>query len=333
MQMIITVLKLFEENGASLLFFIDSQKISRNPRVSDAKTRSKILHGTVFTCIWEKPMKSIRLMAWLNLFSTILQIFFSYATNAKLFNTRTVGEVSDTFNTLATPAGFTFSIWGVIYTLMLLLTVYHLVRAYKASDNDLANVDVRRIGWWLFLNNLAAICWLFAWINEYIAASVLIMLIQLVALITITQRLRIYDQTRDASSRFLTQAPLSIYLGWISIATATNIAAWFDHIGLNEGTISETIWTQLLIGLLVLLAVIVMVRRKNIFFGLVVIWALYGIAVKTRDLNADEYSIIIQTVWIGMILLAFMVIVQLITNYTRKRLQRKSSRLQHSHES
>jgi hypothetical protein len=273
----------------------------------------------------KKLMKNIRTLAWLNFFATVLQIFFSYATNAKLFNARSVGEVSDTFDTLITPEGITFSIWGVIYSLMLLLSIFHIVKATKANENDFSNIDVRRMGWWLVLNNLAAVCWLFAWINEFIAASVLIMIIQLVALITLNQRLRIYDQSRTAASKFFTQLPLGIYLGWISVATAANIASWFEFIGLNEGTISEIVWAQLLIGLLVLLAVIVMVRRKNIFFGLVIIWALYGIALKRRNVNADEYSILIQTAWIGMIFLAFMVLVQLITNFTRRRVQKKSS--------
>lgn len=270
-------------------------------------------------------MKNIRTLAWLNLISTLLQIFFSYGTNARLFNSQTMGEVSDSFDTLITPAGFTFSIWGIIYTLMIIFCIYHIMKSNKANENDYSNIDVRRIGWWLVLNNLAAICWLFAWVNEFIAASVILMLIQLISLITIHVRLRIYDQSRTAASKFFTQVPLSIYLGWISVATAANLAAWFDFIGLNEGTISETLWAQIIIGVLVLLAIIVIVARKNIFYGLVNMWALYGIAVKTRTTDAEEYSILIQTAWIGIAVLGFMVVVQLITNNTKRRAQRKAT--------
>ncbi|MER2010564.1 MAG: tryptophan-rich sensory protein, partial [Psychrobacillus sp.] len=56
--------------------------------------------------------------AWLNLGLLILTLGVNFLGGTGRINNLSQGDVSDMYNTLLTPAGFTFSIWSVIYGLL-----------------------------------------------------------------------------------------------------------------------------------------------------------------------------------------------------------------------
>ena len=131
-------------------------------------------------------------------------------------------------------------------------------------------------------------------------------------------RLNIHDASRKFESKLFTQFPLSIYLGWISIATIANISTWLTASGWNGWNVSEINWTITMIAIAVLLTIGVINRRKNVFFGLVIIWALYGILTKRTDVDALAYEPIIMVSWIGMALITLACIFGLIRNLRRR---------------
>ena len=47
---------------------------------------------------------------------------------------RTTGEISAAYPTLFTPAGFTFGIWGLIYTLLTCFVIYQALPAQRNSS-------------------------------------------------------------------------------------------------------------------------------------------------------------------------------------------------------
>ena len=119
-------------------------------------------------------MKRIKLLSVLNAFVFIIHVVISYSTQFKLINNKDVGEVSNNYSSLFTPAPITFAIWGLIYFSLLCFSVYHILKAWKRPVAEPANQDTHRIGPWFIINNLATAAWLIAWTNERIGLSVLL---------------------------------------------------------------------------------------------------------------------------------------------------------------
>lgn len=266
-------------------------------------------------------MKKIRTLAILNLLALLAHISLSYLTQFRLINEKDVGQVSDNYDSLFTPAGITFAIWGVIYTALLFFCFYHIRMAYKQPDNHAANKAIHRMGGWFTLNNIGAILWLVVWTKEMIAASVWLIFFQLITLIVINIRLHIHDPHSSMESKIFTQFPLSIYFGWLTIATIANTSVFLLSVGWNGLGFNYTPieWTRIMVGVAVFLSVIIVFARRNVFFGLVVIWALYGIILKRQSINAAMYTELIKTTWIGLGIVAMSCIFQFIWNITSKK--------------
>ncbi|MEL7342117.1 MAG: hypothetical protein AAGM67_16665 [Bacteroidota bacterium] len=71
----------------------------------------------------------MKLLPTLTLIAILLVIAWNYAVNAIPLNGMTSGEVSTLYPTLITPAGYAFSIWGVIYLGLLAFGIYQLLPA------------------------------------------------------------------------------------------------------------------------------------------------------------------------------------------------------------
>ncbi|MBC7949596.1 MAG: hypothetical protein H7Y42_17045 [Chitinophagaceae bacterium] len=272
-------------------------------------------------------MKNTRLLSIFNFLSLLAHVGMAYATQSKLVNDNTVGEVSDQYPSLFTPIGFTFAIWGVIYTALIAFCIYHLVMAFAKPSMHPENKVTNRMGLWFILNNIAAVAWLAAWTDDLIGASTILILIQLVSLMAISIRTRIHDPRVSISSKIFTQFPISIYFGWITIAAIANIAVYLVSTGWDGfgWGYSPVTWTQFIIGLAILVTIVVVLSQRNVFYGLVVMWALYGIIVKRESIDSSEYSAIIQTAWIGIAVVGIVSLIQLVNNVSRKRVKEKPS--------
>jgi hypothetical protein len=152
-----------------------------------------------------------------------------------------------------------------------------LYAAFSKSDSQHTNLDTQNIGWKLIINNLATGLWLVAWVNEYLLLSVILILIQLVTLVIISIKADISNPDRPVSTKIFTHFPLSIYFAWICIATIANISAYLKSINWFAAGISDSYWVIIMIGTATLISFFIILVRRNVPFGLVVLWALYGI--------------------------------------------------------
>src|SRR5918993_2168813 len=105
-------------------------------------------------------MKKLRSLALLNAIVFFVHVFISYSTQFKLINQKDVGEVSNNYSSLFTPAPVTFAIWGLIYLSLSAFVIYHIVNAWKKPETHPANLDLVRIGPWFIINNIATAAWL-----------------------------------------------------------------------------------------------------------------------------------------------------------------------------
>lgn len=237
-------------------------------------------------------MKYEKLLASANALFFIIAFSVSSLSQHKNFADHTTGEISEKYDTLFTPADITFSIWGLIYISLFAFCIYHLIAAFRKKSDAEANVQLRQIGWLFVINHAALAFWIFSWVNEMMVLSVFLMAIQVSALIFICKRAHIFNKKRSMYSKIFTQFPISVYFGWITIAAAANINAVLKAFGWEGGSLSAEYWTIILIGLTALISILVIMVKKNVFYGVVIIWAFYGIILKSREATALNEEII-----------------------------------------
>ena len=259
-------------------------------------------------------MKTIKTLAIFNALSLTVHIALAYYTQFKKFNSFTVSEISSNYETIFTPAGFTFAIWGIIYTALGIFCLYHLFTAFKKDSTHDANVDIHRIGLFFTLVNLASAAWLLAWTNNKISISVGLIFLQLICLVIIHTRLRLYNRQSTAARKIFTQIPLSIYLGWICIATIANNSSWLTGIGWDGWGLSQTQWALVMVSIAVILAILMIIIRHNIYFSLVIAWALFGIISKLEIKNEAAYDTVINTAWLGFGVIIVSALVHIFNN-------------------
>ena len=214
---------------------------------------------------------------------------------------RTTGEISDLYPNLFVPAGYAFSIWSLIYTLLLVFIILQSRNLFSKSKEGPAYVQT--IGWWFVLSCLANGCWILAWHYLWTGLSLLLMLGILVSLLFIYLSLR--SAPESVAIPFFVKLPFSIYLGWISVATIANVTALLVSLEWNGFGISEISWTVTMLIVGGLLGALFLWLRRDIAYVLVIVWAFWAIAVKRQAIAVPEESIIISTVYgvLGVFLL------------------------------
>jgi hypothetical protein len=78
-------------------------------------------------------------------------------------------------------------------------------------------------------------------------------------------------------------------------------------------------WTEALIGLAVFIGICFILGRRNIFFGLVVLWALCGIILERTKGGAPDYPGIVLAAEAGLVLTAIACLIQLARNISFRR--------------
>lgn len=217
-----------------------------------------------------------KLYAVLNLLVILAVIFWNYWSNTGGINGKTVGELSSEYFNLFTPAGYAFSIWGVIFIGLIVLGVSQVKLAFSNAGHS---ESILQIGPWLIIANVGNAAWLWFWLNEQTGISVIVMLVILFSLIQIILRLNM--ERWDAPLKVIATVwwPICAYSGWIAVATIANIAAYLSKIEW-EVFFSAEQWTVIMISIAGLLNLFMIYTRNMREFALVGVWAITAIAVR-----------------------------------------------------
>ena len=206
--------------------------------------------------------------------TTLLTLTVNFLSNALPLNGLTAGEISDSFQVYFVPAGYVFSIWGLIYIGMIAFTVY------QALPPQRDNPRLRGVRGWFILSNLANAGWLFLWHYQQFPITLLAMGTLLVSLIAIYLRLRPGRTTAPTIERWAVEAPFSIYLGWITVATIANVTTVLDWVGWGRFGLSDAFWMVVMLAVVVAVAWAMSLRERDAAYLAVLLWALAGIGVK-----------------------------------------------------
>ncbi|MBC7921313.1 MAG: tryptophan-rich sensory protein [Ferruginibacter sp.] len=227
------------------------------------------------------PKTSLRLLNALGFIGTLA---VNALANALPINGKTTGEISDQYPNLFTPAGLTFSVWGLIYLLLTAFCVYQAKDRLGAKKEVLPFVS--SIGYFFLVSCGANAAWILAWHYEQVALSLVLMLVLFTSLLGIYLRLDVGRRAVSWPEKFFVHVPFSVYLAWITVATIANATAWLVDRGWRGGA-SEAVWAMGMVGVAALITLFLLFQRRDVFYGLVVLWALAGILTKRLDASGQ----------------------------------------------
>jgi hypothetical protein len=230
--------------------------------------------------------------------------------NALPLNGLNTGEISDRFRVYFVPAGYVFSIWGLIYIGLVSFALF------QALPSQRENPRLRAVGWWVALGGLANMAWIFLWHYEQFPLTLIAMLVLLATLILVYLRLGIGQMAAPPAERWAVRLPFSIYLGWITVATVANVTAVLDFLAWDRFGIAPEIWMAIVLGAVLLIAGLMNSTRRDVAYALVILWALAGISIKHAALPA----VAIPT-WITFALVALTLAAALLARRSRPALR------------
>jgi len=211
--------------------------------------------------------------------AVIVAVLFNIGINAlaatgALFGT-TTGAVSDMVTTGVTPAGWAFSIWSVIFVGMLVFAGYQALPRARGERFDAVAVP-------FILANLLNGLWQFPWLSRRFAVAAVVIVGILASLIWLYVRLDRLMMT--TAERWLLGVPTSLFLAWLSVATALNITIALAAAGW-EGS---PIWPPILVLVVVGIATTLLSRTGDVAFALVLVWAFAAIYAANVPSPAEE---------------------------------------------
>lgn len=215
-------------------------------------------------------MKRILLLLF-NSFTFIVTLYLNYLYGSGAGGRKSVGEISNQFDVLITPAGYAFSIWGLIYLLLTGFIVYQWIGYFKKKDNSLEKTSI-----WLGLSNIFNALWIVVWTNEQLLLSVFVIFLLLASLLKLGKNL---DLGKDSeSSKIFVQWPIGVYIGWIIVASVVNLSVWIYTTDVFSHT--QVLWTNIVLVVAAFIYVIFALKAGIVSSVWVGVWAFGAIAFK-----------------------------------------------------
>lgn len=243
-----------------------------------------------------ETLKKQQTLSIVNLLAVIFAIGINYYSQVYTIHGYRVSDKSEEYNNLFTPAGYAFSIWGLIFIAILIFALYQVYKTFvKKQTFDF----ISQTSGWFALANIANGLWIIAWLSDYTWLSVVVMLVILFSLMKIVVNTNMERWRAPAKTIVFAWWPISIYAGWISVATIANIAAYLSKIGWDGGFLSPEAWTIALIVIATALNLILVFTRGMREFAVVGAWALIAIYVR----HQLTYEAIAITSLIGAIVI------------------------------
>lgn len=212
--------------------------------------------------------------------TVIATIVVNVLANALPINGLNTGEISDRFEVYFVPAGYVFSIWGLIYVGLIAYAIF------QALPSQRHNPRLQGTGWWVSLSGLANITWIFLWHYEQFPLTLIAMLLLLATLIVTYLRLGIGRIEVSTAEKWAVQIPFSVYLGWITVATVANVTSLLDYLNWDGFGIAPEIWMGIVLAAVLAITVLVILTRTDVAYTLVILWALAGISIKHAAVSA-----------------------------------------------
>ncbi|KAG1699404.1 hypothetical protein DVH05_012820 [Phytophthora capsici] len=217
------------------------------------------------------------LLSWTNLALYVLQLVVNG------HSSRSIGPMARRYDTLITPAPYAFSIWGFIYTFLAATVVVDCFWPSLSFFTSAPNANVLRT--FFAVSCLMNMAWIVFFTNEYVNVATLTLVILWLSLFALYAH--IVTERRDTGfdlKRFVvSELGLTVYFAWTCAATLINFAVTAQYIAGDYLSFSSYV---ALLSVLAVVTLSTVIYEGDVAFGLVVIWALVGLAVKNTTLEA-----------------------------------------------
>jgi hypothetical protein len=222
----------------------------------------------------QAPIPLLTWKNWLNLGMYIVNCGVTYASISGIFGA-TNTDLSKKYQTLITPAGWAFSIWGPIFIWEGIFAVTQLLPSFRSLDS------VQKIAPWWWASCVFQVLWSIAFATEGITLAFILMVSILASLLGL---LWIGDSKPGSVAEYwLIRAPFSLQCGWIVAASALNFNVFADaHLASQATLLSLAIASLGIVFAIASLAAFA-IPLPNPVICFVAFWALIGIFSELGD--------------------------------------------------
>lgn len=247
--------------------------------------------------------------SWISLVFLAVTLVINTLGALGIINGLTQKEISDMYLTLITPSPSTFSIWSVIY-LLLILSVLVMIIKKKDPYFERAIDEISILFWVSCILNIA---WIVAFSFVQIELSVIFIFGFVITLSLICLKLLKIQEGK----RWLLPLSFGIYTGWLFIATVVNTAAMLVKLEWNGFGIADNIWAIITLIIAAILVILVLSKIRNAAFPLPIAWAYFGIYqfLKSPDGFKGEFILLQTIALIGMAVLIGAAAIRLYRNH------------------
>ncbi|MPM03270.1 hypothetical protein SDC9_49535 [bioreactor metagenome] len=225
-----------------------------------------------------------------------------------LINGLSQKQISDMYLTLITPSPATFSIWSVIYSLLIISIIVMIVK--KNDPYYQKAVDQITVLFWI--SCVFNIAWIVSFSFVLVELSTLFIIGFVITLSLLCQRLIKIQEKK----RWLLPLSFGLYTGWLFIATVVNIAVALVKLKWNGFGIADNVWAIIILIIAVLLVIAVQLKNRSAAFPLPIAWAYFGIYqfLKAPEGFNGQFGLLQVTSLIGMAVLIGAAAIQLYRN-------------------
>ena len=246
--------------------------------------------------------------AWINGLFFVVTLAINTLGAIGLINGLSQKQISDMYLTLITPSPATFSIWSVIYSLLLISVIVMIARKndvyYDNAVDQITNL--------FRISCVLNIAWIVSFSYVLVELSLLFILGFIITLALICQKLlKIQDK-----KRWLLPLTFGLYTGWLFIATVVNTAAALVKLKWNGFGFTNDTWAIIILIIAVFLVIFVLSKNRNAAFPLPVAWAYFGIwqFLKAPEGFKGEFGLLQTVALAGMAVLIGVAAIQLYRN-------------------
>jgi hypothetical protein len=219
--------------------------------------------------------KTDQLRAYLVILATVGVIAFNWMAAAGYVNGVTPQTISDKYPTLITPAGYAFSIWGLIYAGLAAFSIYQVLPSTLTRFRSARSPYI--------LSCVLNCVWIYFWHHDLVAICLIVIVLLWLSLLW---TYKAADPQATTSDTWLVKAPFGIYSGWVTAATLVNLAVALKSMNVEMSGSALVIFGVLLILIAAAVGVVARIAVRNFFFPLAVAWALAAIGVKQSGQTA-----------------------------------------------
>ena len=211
-------------------------------------------------------------LQWVNIANVIayvINVLVTYGVGMK-----SNSLVSASYQTLVTPAGFAFAIWGVIFIAQLIWVIVQLLPSYRSKE-----LVIHGVSFYYIIVCLVQSVWTVLFTRQQITLSLIAIVGILLPLLKIYWNLSKIAHT-NLAQYFLLKFPFEIHASWVLAATVVSVNVVLVALKVSARDQVIAAWSSLLF--LAIVAVYATLQRL-FMIPLVLSWATFWVAMELRN--------------------------------------------------